>query len=124
MSIVTASALALLAAVAASLLVVGMAVRAWRAWRAVRRAQRAAVALLDVHLARFDQAAVTGDLHAGVIADRGELLAGELAQLRADAAHLRWLGSRIRQERARLNRELLDLLLPTSDADDRERADA
>ena len=89
---------------------------AWRAWRvytSVEQTRQAAVALVDVHRDRLEDAIVRAGDHAGALADGGEDLAEAIAGLRGDVDHLRWLLTRIPEERARLKRELLDLVLPT-----------
>ena len=104
-----------LASGATALVVVGLTgLRAWRRWKQVSRTQEAAVALLDVHRERLDAAIELANERVGGVADGGEELAESLAELRADAKHLGWVVGRIPEERERLQRELLDLVLPTS----------
>ncbi len=86
---------------------------AWRRWTRVSQTQGAAVALIDVHRARLEDAIDLANERVGVNADGGEALAQSLAELRADAAHLGWMLRRVPDERERLQRELLDLVLPT-----------
>ena len=88
--------------------------QAWRRWQRVSLTQQAAVALVDVHRERLEAAIDLANERIGVNADGGEALAESLAELRADAAHLRWMLGRVPEERERLQRELLDLVLPTS----------
>jgi hypothetical protein len=108
---------ALGAAVVATAVIAYAGWRTWRTWKAFRVTQEAASALIDVHYTRLDEAIATAGEHAGQFADRGEELADALAELRADAMHLRWMLARIPEERERLERELLEIILPT-----RERA--
>lgn len=90
---------------------------AWHRWRRVRATHEAAVALLDVHGERLESAIVLANERIGVNADSGDALAQSLAELRADARHLRWMLGRVPEERERLQRELIELLLPTSASD-------
>lgn len=87
--------------------------QAWQRWQRVSATQDAAVALIDVHQGRLDAAIDLANERVGANADGGEALAELLAELRADAAHLRWMLGRVPEERERLTRELLDLVLPT-----------
>lgn len=91
--------------------------RAWRSWRRTRVTQEAAIALMDVHQARLEATLSQLDELVGTCADGGDRLADSLAELRADAQHLRWVLARIPAERERLGRELLDLVLPTAARD-------
>ena len=113
--------IALACAVLAIALVAWFAWRTWQAWKRVHLTQQAAVALLDVHRDRLDEAIARANEQVGVIADDGEDLAEALSELRADAVHLQWMLRRIPESRDRLRRELLDLVLPTKE---RERTDA
>ena len=94
-----------------------MAMSTKRDWDRLQLTQRAAVALLDVHRDRLDAAAARASALTGELADDGEELAAAIAELRADADHLGWMLSRIPDERERLRRELLDLVLPTERRD-------
>lgn len=105
--------IALFAAVAASAVVAAMALRAWRDWRRTNVTRQAATALIDVHMADLDRTLQQLDEHVGSFADGGERLAESLSELKADAAHLRWMVGRIPDERERLARELYELVLPT-----------
>lgn len=88
--------------------------KAWLRWKRVSATQAAAVALIDVHGERLEAAIELANERIGVNADGTEALAESLAELRADAAHLRWMLARVPEERERLQRELLDLVLPTA----------
>ncbi len=87
--------------------------RTWRHWTRVSRTRQAAVALVDVHSDRLDAAIELANERVGTIADDGEQLAEALAELRADVDHLRWMAGRLPEARDDLQRELLDLVLPT-----------
>lgn len=113
--------IALGSAVAAALVASVLAWRAWQQWRRVRVVQRAASALVGMHLDRLDDAIEIAGRRAGTMADGGEELAESLAELRADALHLKWLVSRVPDERDRLRRAIGDLVLPT---DPRRRTEA
>lgn len=98
--------------------------QAWQRWRRVRLTQQAAVALLDVHQERLESAIDLANERIGVNADGGDELAESLAELRADARHLRWMLAQVPDASERLQRELFDLLLPTSaSGSDRGRSD-
>lgn len=99
--------------VAALAIVAARALPTWRTWRRVAQTRAAAAALLEVHQARIEEAIDEAGRRTGALADRGEALAGTLATLRQDAAHLRWLLGRVPAERASLARQLLELVLPT-----------
>ena len=105
-------------ALAAVVIVAWFAWRTWQAWRRVRLTQQAAVALLDVHRDRLDDAIARVNERVGVIAEGGEEFAASLAELRAGAEHLQWVLRQVPESRDELRRELLDLVLPT-----RERRD-
>lgn len=92
--------------------------RSWASWRRARVTQQAATALLDVHLGRLDETLRCLDERTGTLADDGEQLAESLAELRAGAAHLRWMVAEIPEQRDRLARELYELVLPTGTRDD------
>ncbi len=96
---------------------------AWRRWRRVRLTQQAAVALLDVHQERLEAAIDLANERIGVNADGGDALAESLAELRADARHLRWMLGKVPDASERLQRELFDLILPTPPADRADRND-
>ncbi|MCZ4497433.1 MAG: hypothetical protein JWM25_2018 [Thermoleophilia bacterium] len=104
--------------------VIAVAAGAWttygavRAWRDVQLTYDAAGALLDAHQAKLDATIhATGD-RAGQLADRGEELSSVLAELSADTRHLRSMLARIPDAREALQREFIDLLLPTKARDD------
>lgn len=98
----------------AALLVVAIPARgAWRSWRRARITQQAASALLDAHASRLDETLRAFDERTGALADDGEQLADALAELRADASHLRWVLGSVGEQRDRLGRELYELVLPT-----------
>jgi hypothetical protein len=106
--------IALAALVLAIALVAATGWQVWQRWKRVRLTQEAAVALVDVHRDRLDAAIALANERTGVVADGGEELAASLAEMRADAAHLRWMLGRVPEERDRLRRELADLVLPTT----------
>lgn len=87
--------------------------RMWKHWTRVNLTQQASVALLDVHRDRLDATIAQINDRMGTLADDGEDLAESLAELRADARHLRWMLGRVPAEQDRLRRELLELVLPT-----------
>lgn len=86
---------------------------AWRRWRELRIVHHAAVALVDVHAERLEASVQEASRATGVLAEDGEQVAEALAELRADVAHLRWMASRVGDERELLVRELVDAVLPT-----------
>lgn len=96
--------------------------RAWRSFTSVRDVNAVAMQLLDVHQQRLDATITEAGRRAGGLADEGEELANLISELRADVTQLRWLLDRIPEERARLRRELLETVLPTAKAEDREHA--
>jgi hypothetical protein len=112
-----ALACALLSAVAAGI----GAWFAWREWRRVSTTHAAAMALLDVHVARLETSIDEASAGADRFAQDGEQLADSLAELRANTSHLRWIIDRVPTERARLLRELGNLVLPTDDEPRGER---
>lgn len=103
---------ALVVAVIALVVVAWTGCAAWHRWRELRVVRRAAAALVDVHAERLDASVQQASQATGRLADGGDQLAEALAELRADVTHLRWLGSRVGDERERLLRELADALLP------------
>ncbi len=104
----------------AIVVVAAAAWHAWRRWKIVSATQEAAAALIDVHRERLEAAIDLANERVGTNADGGEALAESLAELRADAKHLGWMLRRVPDERERLQRELLDLVLPTSASERRD----
>lgn len=93
-----------------------LAYGAWRAWERVELTSSVASELLATHGERLDASAASASDQMGVLADGGELLASEIAELRRDVGHLRWMLRQVPEAKDRLRRNVLDLLLPTRDA--------
>lgn len=103
---------ALGAAIVAALIVVITGTSAWRQLRRTAATRAAASSLMDAHLSRLD-AAVEHARAGSTRTDAGtQRLRASLAALQQDVALLRWLLQQIPEQRARLRRELLDLVLP------------
>ena len=117
MPLVTAAPwIALTMGVVALVVICSMGWRAWRMYSRVHMTSSAAAQLLGVHRDRLDDTLVITNEGSGVLADDAELLAASVAALRSDIDQLGWLLEQIPIERARLRRELLDMLLPTGAA--------
>ncbi|MCW2927170.1 MAG: hypothetical protein JWM86_1138 [Thermoleophilia bacterium] len=106
---------AIAAAVVACAVVGWLAHGAWAAWKRVELTSSVANDLLATHGERLDASAARASEQVGVLADGGEVLAEELAELRRDVGHLRWMLRQIPETRERLQRHLIDLVLPTRD---------
>ncbi|MCW2972088.1 MAG: hypothetical protein JWN72_361 [Thermoleophilia bacterium] len=120
-----AGLIAMVAGAVAALLVAVFGLRAWRRYRSLERTQRAAQALIDVHARRFDTTLVTAGSHVARLGEHAGELTESITQLRADGEHLAWMLGTIPEQRDRLRRELLDIVLPTRRAPadhERERA--
>ncbi|MBC7460426.1 MAG: hypothetical protein H7287_03600, partial [Thermoleophilia bacterium] len=88
------------------------------AYRHLERTREPATALLDVHAERLMELTDTTRVHASTLGADGERVAASVAALQADVSHLRWLLDRIPEERARLRRMIIDILLPTPGRDE------
>lgn len=106
--------LAAACALVATIVVASTAWTAWQRWRELGVVRRAAAALVDVHAERLEASVQEASRATGKLAEGGEQLADSLAELRADAEHVRWLATRVGDERERLVRELVDAVLPSS----------
>ncbi|MEO6867303.1 MAG: hypothetical protein ABI200_04710 [Gaiellales bacterium] len=119
--------------VVATLAVILAIVIGWRSWTALQRVRltrNVALQLIDTHAERLQESFDLTSTYTASIADGGEELAEHVAELRADVDHLRWMVSQVPDGKQRLQRELLDTVLPTRDEKptdrdtDRDRANA
>jgi len=106
---ITLGALAL-----ALVLLVVFGIRAWRAVASFNQTKRAAQALIDVHTERLEATIVTAGSSVSRVADHSTEVVTAITDLRANAGHLTWMLRRVPEERDRLQRELLEVLLPTA----------
>lgn len=90
-----------------------MAFRTWRIWRRVDQTQDAASALIDTHVDKLQQRVeqTTALVHASTA--QGAELSDDVAQLSANVRALHWVLTRVGAEKTRLQRTLLDMILPT-----------
>jgi hypothetical protein len=119
--------IALAAAAVAVVLLAVFGTIAWRAYARFSRTQEAAEALIDVHTARLEATVVTAGSQMARVTDHGAELTESIADLRANGEHLVWMLRKVPEERDRLKRELLEIILPSGaaaddDDDDRDHA--
>ncbi|MCW2950544.1 MAG: hypothetical protein JWN41_1557 [Thermoleophilia bacterium] len=108
------------AGVLATTVVAWFGIRAWQSWRSFRRTKFAADALLDAHRDHLDATVVTAASSVARVGGHGGELADALVELHESQKHLTWMLRKVPDERDRLRRELLDIVLPTA-ASERER---
>lgn len=118
----TASLIAIVLGVSATITVAAIAVRTWLTWRRVDRTRDAAASLVDVHMSALQERAQLTSRLAERATMKGADLGVSVSTLHQHIDALRQLLTRVRDEHDLLKRRLLDLVLPTREqSDERDR---
>ncbi|MBC7460592.1 MAG: hypothetical protein H7287_04455 [Thermoleophilia bacterium] len=99
--------------IGACIVVAAFGLRAWNQYRSLERTRHAAEALIDVHAQRLETTIVTAGSHVARLGEHAGGLTESIAELRTNGEHLGWMLGRTPEARDRLQRELLDIVLPT-----------